>query len=281
MAQVPIDPNELIDPTGVGLEEVVVAVAVLVVALVAGALVRRAVLTAASKWSASQPDFAIFLSKLAGWFVVLIGITATLLIIGIQLGPIFLILVVVSVILFLSARTLLENFGAGIVLQTEKAFRIGELVEVADQIGTVHEITGRTTVLDTIDGHRIRIPNTDILSEPIVNLAERRALLTEVEVGVEYGTDLDHARDVILRAVVGVGDDVLGEPPPEVLVAGFGESSIGFSVRFWHVPDLLTRKHLIDRVSRAIDESFRAEGIVIAFPQVVVWTPEVDQGDDS
>ncbi|MGD2044568.1 MAG: hypothetical protein PVJ28_13065, partial [Acidimicrobiia bacterium] len=76
LAQVPIDPNELIDTTGVGLEETVLAAVVLVVAIAGAALVRRLVRTAVLRWSRSQPDFALFLGRLVGWLVLVLGVAA-------------------------------------------------------------------------------------------------------------------------------------------------------------------------------------------------------------
>lgn len=276
-----IDPNELIDTTGVGLQEAILAGAVLIVAVVLGAVLRRVVVRMATRWSKTKPDVAVLLGRLVGWFVALLGLVAALMIVGFQLGPMFLILSVIAVVVFLSARSLLENFGAGIILQTEGPFFIGDLVEVVGERGTVADITGRATVLDTYDGRRLRIPNGDVLGGVIVNYSERRALRTDLEVGVEYGTDLDHARTVLLATMKEV-EGVVQHPEPEAFVVGFGESSIDFVARFWHEPTLDSIYQLTDTVARAIARRFRAEGIVIAFPQLVVWRgPEPELPPDS
>lgn len=279
LAQVPIDPNELIDTTGVGWEEMILAAVALIVAVALAALVRRLVRSSVLRWSGTQPDFALFMGRLAGWLVTVLGIAFALMVLGFQLGPIFLVISVVAVVLFLSARTLLENFGAGVVLQAENPFRIGELVEAAGETGVVLDITGRTTVLDTIDGRRVRIPNKDILGGPIVNFTERGALRSGLAIGVEYGTDLDRAKAVIVETLAGI-DGVRAQPSPDAVVAGFGDSSIDFSALFWHRPDLEVRQQLTDRVARAIAKRFRSEGIVIAFPQIVVWTEAGESGQE-
>jgi small conductance mechanosensitive channel len=265
-----IDPNDLIDTTGVGLQEGVLAGIVLVSAVVVGALIRRVVTRAASRWSKTRSDAAVFLGRMVGWFIILLGLVAALMIVGFQLGPMFLIITLVGVIVFLSARGLLENFGAGIVLQTESPFRIGEIVEVDGERGTVRDITGRATVLDTPDGRRIRIPNSQVLGEAIVNYSERGALRSDMVVGVEYGTDLERAREAIIDALSNI-EGVREHPTPEALVVEFGESSVDFSVRCWHEPSLNIDDRLTDRVARAIAQRFQTDGLVIAFPQVVVW----------
>lgn len=273
VSQLQIDPNDLIDPSGVGWEEGLLAAAALVIAVIVGAIARRLVRTATSRWFDTQPDVAIFLGRLAGWFVVALGIVAAMMVLGFQLGPVFLLVTVVAVILVLSARTLLENFGAGVVLQTENPFHLGDLVELGLELGVVKDITGRTTVIDTYDGRRIRIPNSEVLRSAIVNFSERKALATELTVGLAYGTDLDTARKVLLDTL-GQVEGVYTDPAPEVFVAQFSDSSISFTVRFWHEPTLAARYGLTDHVSRAVDAALRGHGLVIAFPQIVVHPPD-------
>lgn len=280
LAQLQVDPNELIDPTGIGWQEALLAAIVIVAAIILGALTRRLVRTAVLRLPNITPAMSVFLGRLAGWLVVLLGIVAALLILGFQLGPLFLIIALIAVVLFMSARNLLENFGAGIVLQTEKPFHVGDLVEVVDERGTVHDITGRTTVIDVYDGRRVRVPNTEILRNVIVNYTERDGLRSDITVGVEYGTDLDQARAVILRTMESV-EEIRSEPPPEALVVEFGDSSIDFEARFWHEASLYTRYLVSDRLYRALDRNLRAEGIGIAFPQVVVWRGRSEGSDES
>lgn len=279
LAQVRIDPNELIDTTGIGWEEGVLAAVVFIIAVVVGAIVRGLIRSAVNRWSSSQPGMARFLGRLGGWFIILLGVVAALMILGFQLGPMFLVFGIVIVILFLSARDFLQNFGAGIVIQTEGSFRIGDLVEIGGVLGTIVDITGRTTMIDTYGGQRVRVPNSYVLNNSIVNFSERKAMRSELEIGVEYGTDLGRAKTVILDTLSSV-DGVLPDPAAEALVSGFGDSAIGFSVRFWHEPTLQSRYRVTDRVAREIDRRFKREGLVIAFPQLVLWQPR-SSGDNS
>lgn len=273
-----IDPNELIDTTGVGLQESALAAIVLVASVVIGVIVRRLVIRAADRWSKTRSDAAVFLGRLVGWFIIMLGVVWAMLILGFQLGPMFLIIAFVGVVVFLSARSVLVNFGAGIVLQTESPFRIGDIVEVHGEKGTVNDITGRATVLDTPDGRRIRIPSSDVLDGAIVNFSERSALRSQLVVGVEYGTDLELARQTLADTLVTV-EGVSQHPAPEALVVEFGESSINFLARYWHDPAANIDDRITDRVARAVTQRFSAEGLVIAFPQVVVWKGEQNGPD--
>jgi small conductance mechanosensitive channel len=276
-----IDPNSLIDPTGVGWHEVIAAVAVMVVTVALASLTGRLIRRTTRKWVGDESGFVPFLSKLARWLVILVGSTFALLFLGVQIGPVFLIILIVGVVVFLSARPLLENFGAGVVLQTEAPFHVGDLVEITGHRGTVKDISGRTTIIDTFDGRRVRVPNNQVLGSSIVNLTERGGRRSQLTVGVEYGTDLDRAQRVIVEALAGI-DGVLGDPGPEALVSEFADSSIVFTVRFWHqtIGDWMP---LGDQVARTVDRTLRREGIVIALPQRVVWEagPKTEPGGSS
>jgi small conductance mechanosensitive channel len=270
-AQIPIDPNGFIDPTGVGWQEGVAAAATLAIAFLAASLAGRFLTRAARRWPNLGSPVVVMLVRLVRWTIVLLGIAFALLLVGFEVGPIFLIITIVIAVFVVMGRPLLENFGASVVLQAETPFRVGDLVEIVGTTGVINEVSGRTTVIDTFDGKRLRIPNNQVLNSSIANLSERRARRSEIKVGVEYGTDLDRARAVILETV-GQAGGVFAEPAPEALVNDFGDSAITFIVWFWHEPAINGSYRVIDRVARAVDRAFRSEGIVIAFPQRVVWS---------
>jgi small-conductance mechanosensitive channel len=271
--QLPIDPNGLIDTTGVGWQEGVAALVTVILAALAASIAGRFLTRAARRWPNLGSPVVGILVRLVRWTILLFGIAFALLLVGFEVGPIFLVLLVVLAVVVVMGRPLMENFGGGVVLQTESPFNPGDLVEILGVTGVIREISSRTTVIDTFDGKRLRIPNNQVLNSPIVNLSERGARRAEIRVGVEYGTDLDRARAVILDTV-GRVDAVFTEPGPDALVNEFGDSAIVFLVWFWHEPLANGRFRVIDEVARAIDRAFRSEGIVIAFPQRVVWTGE-------
>ncbi len=275
LAQVNIDPNELIDTTGVGWQEVIAAAIVVAISVIVASIVRRMVTRAIRKGPDIQPGMATFLGRFAGWMVMLLGVVIALMFLGFQTGPLLLMFAIVGLILVLSGRSILENFGAGVVLQVRSPFRVGEQVEVVGRVGTVKEINGRTVIIDTPDGREVHVPNGEVLANPIVNLSTRGHLRSEITVGVEYGTDLDLARSVVADAVRDIGG-VLSDPAPDVFVAEFADSTINVKVRYWHEPTVREGFVVTDEVARAIDRAFRREHIVIAFPQRVMWQRRQD-----
>lgn len=56
-------------------------------------------------------------------------------------------------------KSIVENYLAGVLLSTRNPFKIGDTVEINGQTGKVAMLTARDTVLVTLDGNHLRIPN--------------------------------------------------------------------------------------------------------------------------
>jgi small-conductance mechanosensitive channel len=124
--------------------------------------------------------------------------------------------------------------------------------------------------IDTVDVRQVHIPNRKVLNDVVVNLTRNGRRRTTIEVGVEYGTDLDAAARALLDAVGGC-ERALTNPPSEAFVAEYGDSSIDFDLRFWHEPTIWEQHAAVDEVIRSVNRVFGERGIVIAFPQRVIW----------
>ena len=153
-------------------------------------------------------------------------------------------------------RVLIENYGAGVLLQSEGHFQPKDLVVTNDHMGRVIEVSSRVTTLETIDGRKLVLPNTSVLSAPLEVLTSAPTRRTEMTVGLQYGTNLDEAVEVITEAAASP-EAVVDSPPVEVYVSEFGESSINFIVWYWHASDFRSSLQATDAVARSIDRACR------------------------
>jgi hypothetical protein len=120
------------------------------------------------------------------------------------------------VIAFLAGRGIAENFAAGVILQTRRPIEIGDDVDILDHSGIVREINARSVVLETWDRRRIHIPNSTVLSNPLVNHTAYASRRSEVEVRLAIGNGLDDAVTDVVETIAAV-PGVLADPPPEVI----------------------------------------------------------------
>lgn len=126
-------------------------------------------------------------------------------------------------------RDIVENYLAGVLLSLRQPFLPNDHVEIEGNEGRVARLTGRETVLMTLDGNHVRIPNALVFKGVMTNFSRNPRRRFVVTVGVhpdeELGPVLELGRDV-----VGSLRGVLAHPPCSALVHALADSTI--EVRF-------------------------------------------------
>lgn len=213
--------------------DVVLAVLTLLATWLATRYARRAALAATARIKGLHPQVRDAVVRAVHYLVLLAGIGVALGFLGAQTQPILTVVVVVGIVLVLTVRGLADNFGAGIVLQTRMPVVVGDEMAFGSWVGTVKELNNRTVILETYDGVRVHVPNSLVISEPLVNGSTPGARRSEVEVRL---ADLrDDETDGVLLAVSAVAG-VLPAPPPDVLYVSADPDRTTLRLRFWHAP---------------------------------------------
>jgi small-conductance mechanosensitive channel len=188
-----------------------------------------------------------------------------------------------GIVVGMAARQTLGSLLAGFVLMFSRPFEIGDWVQIGqdDQEGIVTDITMMNTRIETVDGEYVMVPNDVISSQSIINRSRKGRLRIEIDVGVDYETDLERAKELALEAIEDVSV-VRDAPTPQVVYKGFGDSAILFGVRFWIERPSARRYHRARTdVIGAIKRTFETEGISIPFPQRTVGRREAMSDDDA
>ncbi len=243
----------------------IVLVCTLLLAVVVSRLLRRAVSRGIGHGFA-----AILTSRFSGYAVFIIGLSYSLTVLGVRVGPLLGALGLGGLVLALALQGVVGNFVSSVILQTRRPYTVGDTVELDGRLGVVEDIDSRTTQIRGLDGTHIRIPNANVAGATIVNLTREPVRRSSLLVGVAYDTDLEQATEAIYTALQRV-PRVMAEPEPAVNLEGFGDSSIGFNVLYWHASDVPTELATRHDLVLAIHREFAACSITIAFPQVVVW----------
>ena len=190
--------------------------------------------------------------------------------IDIAIGPLLGGLGIIGIALAFALQDFLSNFAAGVLLQARRPIRIGDQVVTGEVQGEVEDVNFRSVRLRNFDGETVFVPNMMVITNPITNWTmtpSRRTLLT---IGVAYDTDLELAKRILATAVA-AADGVMPKPAPVALVNEFGESSINFTVFFWHGATIVEAWTARDEAARAIKRDLADAGITIAFPQRTLW----------
>lgn len=240
----------------------IAAMIVFVCSLVVARIVKEKVLDKVSaRFSEDDKDILTLIGRTTYVAVLGVGITIALSIAGIDLTAI---IAAIGFGLGFAMQDLVMNFMAGILILMNRPFSIGDFIQINNTIGKVEEIQSRATILKALDGTRVIVPNADLFKNQVTSFTSNPFRRVDLPVGVEYRTDLAHASRVILEAL-SAHSKVLLDPPPNILLDSFGESSINFSVRFWVDSKsnwLKTKSEVIHLIKQHLDHA----GIGIPFP---------------
>jgi small-conductance mechanosensitive channel len=261
--------NEMIDTNSVTPWDPVWAVISIVMGVVIGRFLRSIIRRHGAK-AELPPNIIDLLGTVTLWTVIAFSIVVALSFIGFTVAPLLVFLAIVAVVLVIGGRSLLENFGAGVLLQARAPFEPGDQITINEFTGVVLEVNSRVVIVETIDNRKVYIPNTEVLSNAIVNLTHESYRMGEVVVDVAYGSDLDAALAAMHNAVTGA-DGVLAQPAPTSEVRSFANSGVTIRVRFSHAPDVLSEWAATDAATRAVYSALADAGITIPFPQRTLW----------
>src|SRR5690606_3279323 len=96
----------------------------------------------------------------------------------------------IGLILGFAFRDIVENFLASVLISIQRPFRLGETIQVLNFTGVVQAVTTRGTVLMTLEGNHVQIPNTTIYKEAIVNLSANPNIRMDFMVGIGYDASI-------------------------------------------------------------------------------------------
>ena len=254
--------------SGISVIEALVAVGVLAAGFLVAYVVRRLLVRALS-----GPDNAAGAARMLGRFVQAILIAAVLVFVlnslGLAITPLLGALGIGGIAVALAVQSVLTNAISSVILQIRRPFRSGDQIATNDLEGRVLEVNFRTVRLLTFDGNDVLIPSSHVLDAPITNYTKTPVRRTELIIGLDYETDLEHATRV-LREVTPTVEGVHEQHEPEAWVFEFGDSTINVALRFWHASPNADMWRVRSKVAVAAKAALDAEGITIAFPQQVV-----------
>ena len=163
-------------------------------------------------------------------------------------------------------QSIVSNFISGLILLIERPIAVGDRVAVGDVDGFVRAINMRATEIVTVDNISVIVPNSEFVSGRVVNWSHGDPKLRlRIPIPVSYGSDVEHASDILLD-VARRQPDVLAEPPAEVRFVRFAESSLDLELLVW-IAEPRHKERVGSALHYAIRAAFLGEGIEIPFPQ--------------
>lgn len=170
---------------------------------------------------------------------------------------------VMGVAIGFASQTSLSNLISGIFLISERSFKIGDYIRVEGEEGTVESINLLSVFLRRPDNALVRIPCESLIKTPVTNITGSPRRRIDLDVGVDYSSDLSKVKEVILD-VIKQESELMDDPAPVVMFTGFGDSSLNLRIGAWCKTEVY--HGLRYRFATALLERFAKEGINIPFP---------------
>ncbi|WP_017025144.1 mechanosensitive ion channel domain-containing protein [Vibrio rumoiensis] len=208
-----------------------------------------------------------FIGSLVRYALLVMVVIAALGSLGVEMASMIAVLASASLAIGLALKGSLSNFASGVLIVIFRPFKTKDHIEVSGVAGSVQAIDIFHTILTTGDNKMVAVPNSKIMSGPIVNFSRHEARRINFEIGVSYQSDLKKTKEVIAR-VLKSEERILALPAPTIGVLALADSSVNIAVRPW-VKTADYWKVYYDTL-QAIKEELDREGIQIPYPQMSV-----------
>ncbi|HUE94504.1 mechanosensitive ion channel family protein [Pseudomonas sp.] len=207
-----------------------------------------------------------FIASLAGIILKVLLLVSVASMIGVETTSFIAVIGAAGLAIGLALQGSLGNFAGGVLIMLFRPFRAGDWIEAQGVSGSVDSIQIFHTTLKTADNKVVIVPNGSLSNGHITNYSREPKRRADINLGIDYSSDIQLAREVLLK----IAEDprVHRDPEPVVFVTGLGDSAVNLSLRVWvATPDFWPVTFGFTELAK---ERLTEAGIGIPFPQRVV-----------
>jgi small conductance mechanosensitive channel len=213
----------------------------------------------------TDPELAILLGRLVQWTIIVGVILFSAQQVGVDVTAILAGLGILGFTLGFALQDVSKNFIAGLLLLLQQPFELGDTIQVSGFTGSIIDINLRDTEIRTVDGLRVRIPNGEIFTQPVLNFTGVKKRRLQIAVAVAYDTDLEKARKVARETIQAI-PGVIAHPGVDLIYESFGDFAIQMKIYYWFDPEQTGYGQVLDAGISGIKVAFEKNGIVIPYP---------------
>ncbi|SJN41408.1 mechanosensitive ion channel family protein [Psychrobacter sp. JB385] len=139
---------------------------------------------------------------------------------------------VIGIAVGFAVKDTIENYIASLMLSIRQPFRARDHIVINEQEGIVVRLTSRATILMTLDGNQLRIPNAEVFKGTILNYTKNPERRFTFELGVDANNDPLAAIKVGVDAINDLAF-VLDNPKAMAVITNVGDSNIVLEFQIW------------------------------------------------
>ena len=164
-------------------------------------------------------------------------------------------------------REIINNFASGLIILAGRTLKHGDIIQMDQLWGKVIKITIRSTIIQTFDNAILSIPNSQIISNKLINWTHNNSLVRkDISINIAYNSDIEKVNALLVQLAKDT-DHVLNKPEPIVLFNDFGDSTLNFVLRIW-IDNIDYIAKIPSSLRTEINKIFRENGIKFAYPQL-------------
>ncbi|OJU25685.1 MAG: mechanosensitive ion channel protein MscS [Nitrobacter sp. 62-13] len=179
----------------------------------------------------------------------------------------------IGILIGFAFRDIAENFLASLLLSVRNPFRSGDLVEVAGHTGIVQNLNTRTTILLTLDGSHVQIPNAIVYKNTIENFSSNPSRRATFTVGIGYESSAAKAQKLVSQVLL-EHPAVLGAPEALVLVEELGAATVNIRILYWFDSTIYSPAKINSALLRQTKKVLHEGGIILPDPAREVVFPK-------
>jgi len=126
-----------------------------------------------------------------------------------------------------------ENFLAGVIMAFDRPFSLGDTIKTAEVEGVIKKMSLRDTHVKTSDGKDVFVPNGQIIKNPLYNYTMDGFIRHNFTIGVDYNTDIDKVRSIILSSLKTIPGIIQENKLPRTHVKNLNTSTVDVECHFW------------------------------------------------
>ena len=244
----------------------IISTVIIIITIFLIKIVKRSVKSAGAR--ADLPlDVTATLNKLLQWTILLIVFIIILNIFGLEQFWLATIIPIMfgTVIGFASISTI-GNMVAGLIIMFSRPFKVGDLIQIGEDIVEVKEITIIFTKVEKGDGI-VHIPNAEFLKNKITNYDQKPAIIRMIKFSASYEHDVSTIESIVLKAVSGV-KGVLEFLRPNVRVDNFDDFACQYKL-IYYIGNFGKRAGIEGNIRKNILQAFKANGIDLTTSHLV------------
>lgn len=220
-----------------------------------------------SKAKNLTPSVKALIGQLSKFGLLALAVVVALNAVGIDLTALAVLSGAIGVGIGFGLQKIVSNLISGIILLSDRSIKPGDVIDVGGIVGWVTTLGARYTSVRTRDGTEHLIPNEELIINQVVNWSHSdKVVRRKIPIGIHYDSDLLLAKQLIYDAISET-TRILDDPKPNVLLRGFGDSSVDLEARIWINDPEAGLSNVASELLENVWFKFKENGVEIPYPQ--------------